>query len=100
MPARISMTKKQREALLALPETENEVIRHYTLDAADLAAVAGSRTPETRLSYALQLFCLRYPGRHLRRGEFLPPVMLDYRRADRCGYGSDRPLRSAWRDTV
>jgi hypothetical protein len=33
MPARISMTKKQREALLALPETENEVVRHYTLDA-------------------------------------------------------------------
>lgn len=43
MPARISMTKKQREALLALPETENEVIRHYTLDAADLAAIASSR---------------------------------------------------------
>jgi hypothetical protein len=35
MPARISMTKKQREALLALPETENEVVRHYTLDATD-----------------------------------------------------------------
>lgn len=46
MPARISMTKKQRDTLLALPETENEIIRHYTLDAADLAAIAGSRTPE------------------------------------------------------
>ena len=78
MPARISMTKKQRDAVLALPETENEVIRHYTLDAADLATMAGSRTPETRQSHALQLCCLRYPGRHLRRGEFLPPIMLDY----------------------
>jgi hypothetical protein len=78
MPARISITKKQRDALLALPETENEVVRHYTLDASDLAAIASSRTPETRLSHALQLCCLRYPGRHLRRGEFLPPVMLDY----------------------
>lgn len=78
MPARISMTKKQRDVLLALPETENEVVRHYTLDAKDLTAIASSRTPETRLSHALQLCCLRYPGRHLRRGEFLPPLMLDY----------------------
>jgi len=46
MPARISMTQKQRDALLALPETENEVIRHYTLDAVDLAAIASSRAPE------------------------------------------------------
>lgn len=30
MPARISMTKKQRDVLLALPETENEIVRHYT----------------------------------------------------------------------
>ena len=72
------MTKKQRDALLALPEVEDEVVRHYTLDAADLATIGSSRTPETRLSHALQLCCLRYPGRHLRRGEFLPPVMLDY----------------------
>lgn len=78
MPARISMTKKQRDVLLALPETENEIVRHYTLDAKDLTAIASCRTPETRLSHALQLCCLRYPGRHLRRGEFLPPVMLDY----------------------
>lgn len=45
MPARISMTKKQRDALLALPETENEVVRHYPLDAKDLTAIASSRTP-------------------------------------------------------
>lgn len=59
-----------------MPETENEVVRHYTLNAADLTAIAGSRTPETRLSHALQLCCPRYLGR--RRGEFLPSVMLDY----------------------
>jgi hypothetical protein len=40
MPARISMTKKQRDVLLALPETENEIVRHYTLDAKDLTAIA------------------------------------------------------------
>ncbi len=43
-----------------------------------LAAINSARTPETRLGYALQLCCLRYPGRHLRRGELLPAVMLDH----------------------
>lgn len=78
MPARVPMSEKQRQALLALPDTENEVIRHHSLDAVDLAAVAEARTLETRLSYALQLCCLRYPGRNLKRGEVLPAVMLDH----------------------
>jgi Domain of unknown function (DUF4158) len=78
MPARISMTKTQREKLLALPDTEDEVVRHHSLIADDLAAIAQSRMPETRLGYALQLCCLRYPGRYLRRGEFLPGAMLDH----------------------
>jgi len=78
MPARISMTSKQRAALLALPETEEEVIRHHSFDASDLAAIGEARTPETRLGYALQLATLRYPDRHLRRGEVLPAIMLDH----------------------
>ncbi|WP_318918930.1 Tn3 family transposase (plasmid) [Sinorhizobium medicae] len=78
MPARISMTGPQRDALLVLPDTEAMVVRHHSLDANDLAAINSARTPETRLGYALQLCCLRYPGRHLRRGELLPAVMLDH----------------------
>lgn len=78
MPARIPMTGPQRDALLALPDTEAMVVRHHSLDANDLAAINSARTPETRLGYALQLCCLRYPGRHLRRGELLPAVMLDH----------------------
>lgn len=78
MPARVPMTSKQREALLALPTSEELVVRHHGLDADDLAAVAEARTPETRLGYALQLCALRYPGRHLRRGELLPTIMLDH----------------------
>ena len=71
MPAKIPMTARQRAALLALPDTEAAVIRHHTLDAADLTAIAQARTPETRLGYALQLCAQHYPGRHLRRGEVL-----------------------------
>ncbi|MFW8584701.1 Tn3 family transposase [Rhizobium beringeri] len=72
------MTRKQRDALLTLPETEVEVLRHHMLGPADLAAVNQCRTPETRLSYALQLCCLRFPGRYLSRGELLPGIMLDH----------------------
>src|SRR3546814_4072282 len=78
MPARIPMTQRQRAALLALPDSEAAVVRHYGLDAEDLAAIGTARTPATRLSYALQLCCLRFPGRHLRAGELLPAIMLDH----------------------
>ena len=78
MPARIPMTDARRAALLALPDSEAAVVRFHGLDHQDLAAVASARTPATRLGYALQLCCLRYPGRHLRRGEMLPAVMLDH----------------------
>src|SRR3546814_12652905 len=78
MPARIPMTQRQRAALLALPDSEAAVVRHYGLDAEDLAAIGTARTPATRLSYALQLCCLRFPGRHLRACELLPAIMLDH----------------------
>jgi len=64
MPGRIPMTQAQRAALLALPDDEVMVIRHHGLDDADRAAIATARTPATRLGYALQLCCLRFPGRH------------------------------------
>lgn len=64
MLGRIFMTERQRTALLALPDNEAMVVQHCNLDAADLSAVETARTPATRLGYALQRCCLRYPGRH------------------------------------
>lgn len=78
MPGRIPMTKRQRATLLALPEDEAMIVKHYSLSDDDMAAVGTARTPATRLGYALQLCCLRYPGRHLRHGELLPALMLDH----------------------
>ncbi len=72
MPARLSLTTGQRDALLALPDTEEAFIRHYTLDADDIRTIDRYRTPETRLAFALQLCVLRYPGRVLRQGEVMP----------------------------
>ncbi len=75
MPARIPMAGKQRDALLALPASEEDVVRHHSLDENDLAAIREARTPETKLGYALQLCCLRHPGRHLQKGEVLPVII-------------------------
>lgn len=88
MPVRVPMTERQRAALLALPATEDEVVRYHSLSPDDLVAIAVARTPETRLGYALQLCCLRYPGRHLRQGETLPAIMVDHI-AEQIGIGAE-----------
>jgi TnpA family transposase len=72
------MTERERVALLTLPADEETVVRVHTLNAEELAGVATARTAETRLGYALQLCSLRYPGRHLRRGEVIPAAMLEH----------------------
>ena len=46
MPARLSVTKAQREALLLLPDTEEAFVRHYSLVAEDIEIISGYRTPE------------------------------------------------------
>ena len=40
MPRRRALTEAQLENLLALPTMEADLVRHWTLDRADLAAVA------------------------------------------------------------
>src|SRR5271154_1615609 len=78
MPARLSLTKAQRDALLALPETEEAFVRHYSLSDNDVEIIGRYRTPETRLAFALQLCVLRYPGRVLRQGDVMPLHLLGF----------------------
>src|SRR5271169_2395190 len=78
MPARLSLTKAQRDALLLLPDTEEAFVRHYSLVAEDIEIISGYRTPETRLAFALQLCVLRHPGRVLRQGEIMPMHLLAF----------------------
>jgi TnpA family transposase len=65
MPRRRAVTREQLEVLLALPATETELIRHWTLGAADLAAIERRRGDPNQLGFALQLCAFRYPGRLL-----------------------------------
>jgi hypothetical protein len=71
------MTARQRAALLALPDDEAAIVKHYSLSDEDMAAIDTARTPATRLGYALQLCCL-LPGPASTPGELLPAVMLDH----------------------
>ena len=72
MPRRRAVAREQLEELLALPVAEPELIRHWTLSVADLAAIERRRGDPNQLGFALQLCVFRYPGRLLRPREVIP----------------------------
>jgi len=78
MPRRRALTEAQLETLLALPATEPDMIRHWTLDATDLAVIGRRRGGHNQLGYALQLCTFRYPGRLLRPGEAISEPTLRF----------------------
>jgi hypothetical protein len=62
MPRRSILSAAERERLLAVPDTPEDLIRHYTLSEADLAIIRQRRGPANRLGFAVQLCYLRFPG--------------------------------------
>jgi Domain of unknown function (DUF4158) len=71
VPRRRALSDAQLESLLALPTDDAVLIRHWTLDAEDLAVIGRRRRDRNQLGFAIQLCALRYPGRLLRPGEVL-----------------------------
>ncbi len=78
MPRRRALTEAQLTNLLALPTAEPDLVRHWTLSDADLAAIDQRRRDRNRIGFALQLCALRYPGRLLRPGELIPAEALRF----------------------
>ena len=78
MPRHRALTEAQLETLFALPTTEADLIRHWTLDEVDRAAAERRRGSHNQLGYALQLCAFRYPGRLLRPGEAIPEPVLRF----------------------
>src|SRR3954447_21550993 len=78
MPRRRALTGAQLAGLLALPAAEVDLVRHWTLDQADLTAIERRRGDPNRLGFALQLCAFRYPGRLLRPGEPIPEAALRF----------------------
>jgi len=72
MPRRAIIDRARLDAMRALPDSETDVIRHYTLTAEDLAHVTRGRRAHKWFGFALQLCALRYPGRMIRSGEPVP----------------------------
>jgi TnpA family transposase len=65
MPRRSILSNLERDALLTLPNSDDELIRQYTFDEADLALIRQRRGNANRLGWAVQLCLLRFPGQGL-----------------------------------
>jgi hypothetical protein len=75
---RQQLTEAQIAVLFDPPADQRELIRHYTLSAADLAMIRRCRGDHNRLGHALMLCYLRYPGRPLKAGERPPRPLLSF----------------------
>lgn len=62
MPRRSILSATERESLLALPDTKDDLIRLYTFNDADLSCIRQHRGAANRLGFAVQLCYMRYPG--------------------------------------
>lgn len=47
---------------MALPDTKDDLIRHYTFSDTDLSIIRQRRGSANRLGFAVQLCYLRFPG--------------------------------------
>ena len=59
MPRRSILSAAERDSLLALPDTQDELIRHYTFSEPDLSLIRQRRGDANRLGVAVQLCLLR-----------------------------------------
>ena len=62
MPRRSILSASERDSLLALPDSRDDLIRRYTLSEYDLSIVRQRSGAANRLGFAVQLCYLRYPG--------------------------------------
>ncbi|EAQ7371935.1 Tn3-like element TnAs3 family transposase, partial [Salmonella enterica] len=70
------MSAAERESLLALPDSKDDLIRHYTFNDTDLSIIRQRRGPANRLGFAVQLCYLRFPGVILGVDELpFPPLL-------------------------
>ncbi len=65
MPRRSILSAAERESLLALPDSKDDLIRHYTFNDTDLSIIRQRRGPANRLGFAVQL-CYLLSRRHPR----------------------------------
>ena len=62
MPRRSILTAAERESLIASPDGQDDLMRHYTFSESDLSIIKQHRGLPNRLGFAVQLCYMRYPG--------------------------------------
>ena len=55
MPRRSILSAAERESLLALPDTKDELIRHYTFSESDLSIIRQRRGPVLHSTWTVPL---------------------------------------------
>lgn len=78
MPRRSLLSAAERDGLLALPLTRDDLIRAYSLNDADLAIIRQRRGAVNRLGFAVLLSYMRYPGIVLGVHDAPAPEILRY----------------------
>lgn len=78
MSRRSILSTAERVSLLALPDTEEELIRHYIFSELDLSLIRQRRGDANRLGVAVQLCFLRFPGHGLPPDAMVPVPMLQW----------------------
>ena len=62
MPSRSPLSAADRDSLLALPDSEDELIRFYTFSERNLSIIRQHRGSANRMGFAIHLCYLRFPG--------------------------------------
>jgi len=78
MPRRSILSAAERESLLTLPDADNDLIRHYIFNEADLSLIRQRRGDANRLGVAVQLCLLRFPGQGLLTDTEVPALLLQW----------------------
>ncbi len=78
MPRRSILSAAERTSLLALPDTQDELIRHYTFSEPDRSLIRQRRGEANRLGVAVQLCLLRFPGQGLLPNAAVPMPLLQW----------------------
>ncbi len=78
MPRRSILSASERDSLLVLPDTQDELIRHYTFSEPDLSLIRQRRGDANRLGIAVQLCLLRFPGQGLLPDATVPIPLLQW----------------------
>ena len=62
MARRSILSVTERDSLWALPESQDDLILHYSFTESDLSMIRQRRSDANRIGFAVQLCLLRYPG--------------------------------------